>query len=72
MDGGVTFSEPLTDVTFGRVDHCVTDLTSRHVCLTQDLELLVIAVGVGDYTGTELRLGTTCLGLNKQEVYRGL
>ena len=65
MDGGATFSEPVPGVTFGRVDHCVTDLIDHHVCLTQDMALLVISVGVSDAAsafGTESRLGTTCLG----------
>ena len=46
MDGGASFVEPLTGVTFGRVEHCVTDLVSHHICVTDAMELIIIGIGV--------------------------
>ena len=53
MVGGATFSRLMSNVTFGRVEHCVTDLINHHICVTVDMELIVIGVGVSDASGTE-------------------
>ena len=51
MVGGSSFARPMANVTFGRVEHCVTDLINHHVCVTHTMELVVIGIGVGDLAG---------------------
>ncbi|XP_037086219.1 uncharacterized protein LOC119106980 [Pollicipes pollicipes] len=45
IDGGATFERTLTNVTFGHVENCFTDLIHHHICVTKDLELVVMSLG---------------------------
>ncbi|KAF0286935.1 Cation channel sperm-associated protein subunit beta [Amphibalanus amphitrite] len=45
MVGGALFARPMSNTSFSRVEHCVTDLINHHICVTEQMELVVIGVG---------------------------